>query len=205
MPSPGLRPRPLAAVLVVVLISAGVLVWALGRGHDPAPAASDGPATTAPASAPALPAGSPSPPPSSAPSGPHAAPSTPPDGGTPTGRPSAHPSDRPSGHPTGVPTTGSCGAPAGRGPVAPVPADAAAPRIRAQVTGTLQLLREMAPPSAVQAAVDGLRSYYRRVGELAPDGDGSLDGAARSQVEQLTQEVYARFAPPVLDYLSRRC
>jgi len=203
-----------SAAALIVLVAVGALVWVLGRDGDPDQAAAAHPtaeATPGPGEQPS----------SSAPSGTTSATAPAAEGTPPTptgsapgpreGRKPGHAfgdgdrtdADRGTGQPTGVPCWGGTG-PA---PIAPVAVDATTAEIRQQISADLQLLREITPPPAIHDDVEGLRSYYRRVGRTvaAAGGDGTLAPDDRSQVEQLTENVYATFAPPVVDFLSRRC
>lgn len=211
------------AAAVAVLLAAAALWWAL-QGDD----GSDEPAADRSRSS--TPSGSTDGPPASgsAPSGPPTtaagtdrASGTPPAGGpstTASGKPGGKTPSEPGGRngqwgrgegaATGGPSAACLGpGVTGTGAAAPVPSDAPVSRIRHQVAASLQLLRELSTPKALQPAVDGLRSYYRRVGELVgSDGNDVPAGTAdQGRIEQLTEDVYARFGPDVVDFLNRRC
>ncbi|GAA3524647.1 hypothetical protein [Nocardioides daeguensis] len=217
MPTLRARPRWLA-VAIAVLLAAGALVWTLHRGGDPA--AADRPAPTSAsgtspgaASEPAPGAGTDisSPGPTSGAPGEATEDGT----GEPDGGRDAESlrGDRRRNGPEGPggPDRSGVGVPCwggtGRGPASPVAGDATTTEVRDQVAANLQLLRELSPPPAVQPAVEGLRSYYRRVGEVVAKetGDGRLRPEDRSRIEKLTEDVYADFAPPVVAFLSHRC
>jgi hypothetical protein len=208
------------AAAIAVLVAVGALAWVLQRdaGTDTTPSArSTAVGSALPSAATAEPTGQVSSttpgPTTSATDGPtdtstgHS--SGPTDGRSPGnvrgngGRTSPGGSAPGGGAPSGV----TCWGTSEHAPVSPVPGDATTTEVRHQVAANLQLLREVSPPPALTEDVEGLRSYYRRVGQVVgADGrDGPLGAEDEDRIEQLTQDVYAKFAPAVVNFLSRRC
>jgi hypothetical protein len=211
---PTLRPnlRWLAAA-TAVLVAVGAVAWVLQRDDtDTTPTTRS---TSDATSTPTAPSGEPV---SSAPPVPTASatdgPAATPTNGTGSTGSTGGPTDgrspgkvRGTGGRTGAPSGAACWSGSQRAPLSPVPGDATATEVRHQVGANLQLLREISSPPALSGDVEGLRSYYRRVGQVVgTDGrDGPLTPEDKDRVEQLTQDVYSKFASPVVDFLSHRC
>lgn len=214
---PTLRPnlRWLAAA-IAVLVAVGTLVWVLQRDDtDTTPTSrSTSDATTTPpaqsaqsgdpvSSASPVPTASGTDGPAATPTGSAGSGRSPGKGRGDGGRPGPGSSPTGGGAPSGV----ACWGGSQRAPLSPVTGDTTTTEVRHQVAANLQLLREMSPPPALVEDVEGLRSYYRRVGQVVgTDGrDGPLAPEDEDRIEQLTKGVHARFAPAVVDFLSHRC